>query len=235
MRESFIFYKSFYDAIETLGEKAQLKLYKSIMKLNFNCCENVTELEQLCDDIETTLQQNRNVFAQFLLIKPQILANSKRYFNGLKGASHGALGGAPAGNTNAAKNNPKTTPNKNDNVNVNGLGVNSPPTPPQENSHNFYSEYKNVGLTDSQYQSLLGLTQSTQALNLIIEEFASAIETGKENAFTYELPNAHFERLKQFWKWRKKHPPKQDVPKLSSYEDFYNYLTGLPKDEVQIE
>ena len=119
MRESFIFYKSFYDAIETLGEKAQLKLYKSIMKLNFNCCENVTELEQLCDDIETTLQQNRNVFAQFLLIKPQILANSKRYFNGLKGASHGALGGAPAGNTNAAKNNPKTTPNKNDNVNVN--------------------------------------------------------------------------------------------------------------------
>ena len=125
--------------------------------------------------------------------------------------------------------------NVNDNVNVNGLGVNSPPTPPQENSHNFYSEYKNVGLTDSQYQSLLGLTQSTQALNLIIEEFASAIETGKENAFTYELPNAHFERLKQFWKWRKKHPPKQDVPKLSSYEDFYNYLTGLPKDEVQIE
>lgn len=130
MRDSFIFYKSFYDAIEILGEKAQLKLYKSIMKLNFNCCENVTELEQLCDEIETSLKQNRNVFAQFLLIKPQILANFSRYLNGSKGKSHGALGGAPKGNKNASKNNPKTTPNIfNENVfnvfneNENGVGV----------------------------------------------------------------------------------------------------------------
>lgn len=97
MRDNFIFFKSFYDAISCLGEKAQLKLYKSIMKLNFNCCENMTELEQLCDEIETDLKQNRNVFAQFLLIKPHILKSMEASFNG-------RLGGAPDGNKNAKKN-----------------------------------------------------------------------------------------------------------------------------------
>ncbi len=134
MRESFVFYKSFYDAINLLGEKSQLKLYKSIMKLNFNCCETMTEIEQLCDEIETELKQNRHTFAQFLLIKPQILANFNKYLNGCKGADSGRLGGAPKGNKNAVKNNHKTTPNENEecrmsnenaneneNVNVNGV------------------------------------------------------------------------------------------------------------------
>lgn len=131
MKESFVFYKSFYDAINLLGEKAQLKLYKSIMKLNFNCCKTMTEIEQLCDEIETELKQNRHTFAQFLLIKPQILANFSKYLNGCKGADSGHLGGAPKGNNNAGKNNPKTTPNENvfneeckmNNENENGVGL----------------------------------------------------------------------------------------------------------------
>lgn len=242
MRDSFIFYKSFYDAIETLGEKSQLKLYKSIMKLNFNCCENVTELGQLCDEIETSLKQNRNVYAQFLLIKPQILANFSRYLNGLKGKSHGVLGGAPKGNKNASKNNPKTTPNIfnenvfnvfNENVlNENGVGV----VNEEKNTHNFYGEYKNVGLTAEQHQKLIALTQSSQALDIVITDFGRAIEKGKEQAFSYELPNAHFERLKDYWEWRKKHPPRQNspnTPKLKTYDDFYNFING--SEEVMNE
>ena len=100
MRESFVFFKSFYEAIDQLGEKAQLKLYKAIMKMNFNQCKNVTELEQLCDEIETDLKQNRHVFAQFLLIKPHIINSAKQHYKGI-------LGGAPKGNKNALKNNPK--------------------------------------------------------------------------------------------------------------------------------
>lgn len=123
MRESFVFYKSFYDAINLLGEKAQLKLYKSVMKLNFNCCENETEMLQLCDEIETELKQNRHTFAQFLLIKPQILANFNKYLAGCKGASKGCLGGAPKGNKNASKNNPKTTPNENEECRMNNVNV----------------------------------------------------------------------------------------------------------------
>ena len=78
MKDSFIFYKSFYDAISLLGEKAQLKLYQSIMRLNYNQCESMTEVMQLCDDIESTLQHSRSTFAQWLLIKPQLLANIQR-------------------------------------------------------------------------------------------------------------------------------------------------------------
>lgn len=93
MRENFLFYKSYYEAISLLGEKSQLKLYKSIMKMYFNCCENVTEMERLCDEIETEIKQNRNVYATFLLIKPTILKSIKNYHNGLKGKNYGTLGG----------------------------------------------------------------------------------------------------------------------------------------------
>ena len=97
MRDSFVFFRSFYESIECLGEKSQLKLYKAIMKLNFNCCENVTELEQLCDEIETNLKQNRNVYGTFLALRPHIMKSMKASFNG-------RLGGAPEENKNAKKN-----------------------------------------------------------------------------------------------------------------------------------
>ena len=117
--DSFVFYESFAEAAATLGDKARLKLYDAVVKLGLSCAEDETTLNQVCADIESSLAQSRNVFAQFLLIKPQILANFKRKLNGRKGAEFGALGGAPKGNTNATKNNPKTTPNVNVNVNVN--------------------------------------------------------------------------------------------------------------------
>ena len=117
--DSFVFYESFAEAAATLGDKARLKLYDAVVKLGLSCAEDEPTLNQVCADIESSLAQSRNVFAQFLLIKPQILANFKRKMNGRKGAEFGRLGGAPKGNTNAAKNNPKTTPNVNVNVNVN--------------------------------------------------------------------------------------------------------------------
>lgn len=119
MRDSFVFYSSFAQAANMLGDKARLKLYDAVVKLGLCCAENVSELEQTCNEIESKLVQNRNAFAQFLLIKPQIIANFTRYINGRKGAEYGRLGGAPVGNRNAAKNNPETTPNVNVNVNVN--------------------------------------------------------------------------------------------------------------------
>ena len=118
-RDSFVFYSSFALAANTLGDKARLKLYDSVVKLGLCCAENETELNQVCADIESSLIQNRNVFAQFLLIKPQIISNFKKFINGSKGKEYGALGGAPKGNKNATKNNPKTTPNVNVNDNVN--------------------------------------------------------------------------------------------------------------------
>ena len=79
MREYFKFYRNFYEAIETLGEKSQLLLYKSVMKLYFNRAKNVTELEQICTEIETKLKQKRNVYGTFLAIKPLIMKSLKAY------------------------------------------------------------------------------------------------------------------------------------------------------------
>lgn len=105
--DSFIFYRSFLDAIEEADDKSQLQLYRAISLYALNREEP---------------QLKGMVKAVWMVIKPQIDANFRRYVNGCKGASHGKKGGAPKGNTNARKqpqNNPKTTPNYNPNENNN--------------------------------------------------------------------------------------------------------------------
>lgn len=70
MKESFIFYRSFYEAIEDLPDEEQLKIYKAIFKLALN------DEEVNLDGISNTI---------FKLIKPQLKANNDRYENGKKG------------------------------------------------------------------------------------------------------------------------------------------------------
>lgn len=69
-KESFVFYRSFYEALQDLKDKDRLKVYDSICELALNNKE--TELTGVSKTI-------------FTLIKPQILANVKRYENGKKG------------------------------------------------------------------------------------------------------------------------------------------------------
>lgn len=107
-RESFIFYKSFYESIKELDPLDQVQIYDAIFKYQFEAEE--IELKGICKSI-------------FTLIIPQLEANNKRYLNGLKG-------GAPKGNRNATKKQPKNNleltkkqpnenVNENDNENVN--------------------------------------------------------------------------------------------------------------------
>ena len=105
MRESFIFYKSFYDSMKELDPKDQAKIYEAIFKYQFE--NKKIELTGIPKVI-------------FTLILPQLEANNKRYENGKKG-------GAPIGNKNASKTTKKQPKNNqtitkkqpNDNVNVN--------------------------------------------------------------------------------------------------------------------
>lgn len=99
MRENFIFFRNYYEAISQLGEKSQLILYKNVMKLMFNRCETETELEQLCAEIETELYQKRSVFGTFLAIKPSLMKSAKA-------SLIGSFGGAPIDNKNAQKKQP---------------------------------------------------------------------------------------------------------------------------------
>ena len=192
MRNSFTFYKSFYDAIEILGEKAQLKLYKSIMKLNFNCCENVTELEQLCDEIETELKQNRNVFAQFLLMKPHLLKSAKASINGEKG-------GAPEGNSNAKKTSEKQANIKDKSIKDKDKSIKDKDKDKEETEiskdiskeeKKGYGEFANVFLSEDEYDKLRELY--AHHLKDAINRLSSYIEAnGKKYKSCYAVLGKH--------------------------------------------
>ena len=72
----------------------------------------------------------------------------------------------------------------------------------------LYGTYQNVSLDDNQYQSLLALCLSEKLLNELINSFSINIEVGKEQPYKADLPNAHFERLKSYYNYRKKNPDK---------------------------
>ena len=109
-RDSFIFYRSFYETISDLNDKQQLQIYKAIAEFSLN--DNSIDL----DGISKTI---------FKLIQPILLANKKKYLNGLKGAEHGLKGGRPKKQDNPPNNPPNNPPhnppnkNVNENVNVN--------------------------------------------------------------------------------------------------------------------
>ena len=86
-REAVLFYKSFDEAISMLSDEDQLAVYRAITK--YGLYGEETELTGAAGAI-------------FLLAKPQIDANNRRYENGKKG-------GAPKGNQNATKSKKKTT------------------------------------------------------------------------------------------------------------------------------
>ncbi len=122
-KDSFIFYRSFYEALKELPKENQLNVYGAIMELSLNGKD--TQLQ----GIDKTI---------FTLIKPQIEANNKRYENGSKG-------GRPK-NQDETKPKPKdnqkitkTKPNKNVNDNVN-------------DNYNNYGEFELVCLSQEKYE-----------------------------------------------------------------------------------
>jgi len=103
-KESFIFYRSFYEAIKDLDCDTKVEIYDAICEYSLN--QNETKIEGMGKAILT-------------LIKPQIDANLKRYKNG-------CFGGRPKTKTkpNENQNETKPKPNDNDNVNVNVNSLN---------------------------------------------------------------------------------------------------------------
>jgi hypothetical protein len=100
-RDSFVFYRSFYEALKELPEKEKAQIFDAIA--SFSLDENIPEL----DGISKTI---------FILIKPQLEANNKKYINGKQ----------PKNKQNISKKEVKTKQkrsktegNVNENVNVN--------------------------------------------------------------------------------------------------------------------
>ena len=168
-RESFIFYRSFFEAISELNSKEKLKIYDAICELALN--KNDTKL--------TGIPQ-----AIFTLIKPQIVANTERYENGAKGKEYGKLGGRPKKNNpiGVLNKNPKETPNNNvnvnENVNVNAnANVSDSCVDGLQKVIDFYNN--NIGMiTPYGYEILSDYAEEMQP-DLIILALKKAVEANK--------------------------------------------------------
>ena len=73
MRDSVLFYRSFYDALKNIPSDERLKVYDAIME--YGMYDRNPDLDGVA-------------LAIFLLAKPQIDANNKRYENGCKAKKH---------------------------------------------------------------------------------------------------------------------------------------------------
>ena len=69
-RDSVVFYRSFYEAVKELEPTQQAEVYNAVFEFGLNGIE--PQISGIAKSI-------------FTLIKPQILANNARYFNGQKG------------------------------------------------------------------------------------------------------------------------------------------------------
>ena len=113
-RDSCIFYRSFYEAITNLPKENQLNLFVAIFELSLNR----TEIE--LEGIEKTI---------FMLIRPQIEANIKRFNNGNTDKKHSQKEPKPKQNRSKTEAKPKQNESKseannnNNNNNNNNEGV----------------------------------------------------------------------------------------------------------------
>lgn len=102
-RDSCVFYRSFFEAIELLPVEYQLSMLKAIFSYSM-------------DFKEPSFSGVEN--AVWTLIKPQLDANIKKWENGCKGGKHGVKGGRPK-TPKKPQENPNLTPNVNKKENLN--------------------------------------------------------------------------------------------------------------------
>ena len=107
MRDSCVFYRSFFESIRLLPKKYQLQFYEAL----FNYALNEEPPERL----------SGSAAALFKALQPQIDANNRRYENGCKGGrpKKNLTETKQKPNNNLTETKPKRNDNDNDNVNVN--------------------------------------------------------------------------------------------------------------------
>lgn len=104
MRESFIIYRSFFEAIKDLELEQQAKVFNAICEYSLNGIE--VELNGVCSTV-------------FKLIKPQLQANNNRYKSGCYGAKIKQEQSKSKAKRKQTRSKGKANDNVNDNVNVN--------------------------------------------------------------------------------------------------------------------
>lgn len=164
MRDTLIFYRSFYEAIKELPEKNQAELYIAIFEYSLNF--NEVQLSGLSKTI-------------FLLIKPQLEANNKRFENGKKAKKNQKVSKTQA---KPNQNESKTEANNNNNLNNNEKEV----------IENWEFE-KNQFLRDEgwMYKFCTEMNIDYSALKVLIKDFIVQTELKEDHKTCKELKK-HF-------------------------------------------
>ncbi len=126
MRDSFIFYRSFFEATKPLNAEQKASLFDAICRYSLDLEE--MQLDPICE-------------AMFALIKPQLDANYKRWENSKKGGrpNQTKTKVKPKRNQKLTKLKPNVNVNDNDNDNVN---------------ENIHTHFKHLSITYSDYNKL---------------------------------------------------------------------------------
>ena len=224
MKESFVFYKSFYEALHKLQDK----------ELKADLFEAICELALYDNDIELTNAVGTIIMD---LIRPQIVANNKRYINGKKG-------GAPIGNQNAKKepmvdkeNKTKTTkkqpknnqkqPNVNVNENVN-VNVNDNNKRNIKEKKTTYGDFNNVLLSDDEYHKLEESNLLTY-INRLSSYIASSGKRYKSHYATilnWSRKDNEHRTVKDVPEWFNKDLKTKDEEMTEEEKKIYEYITG---------
>ena len=162
-RDSFIFYRSYYEAMSGLKDRDKLQLFNAISELSLN--ENELKLTGICKNI-------------FTVIKPQIVANSERYENGKKGGrpkkeTTGFEKEKTIGFENEKPNNnvnENVNDNKKENIKEKASEDKSSTATAKANKHR-YGKYNHVLLKDEELQSLKEDYQNWEELIEYLDEY----------------------------------------------------------------
>lgn len=183
MKDSFVFYKSFFEAIEKLPEECQLEAYRSITKLAlFGEDEEPTGLASIV----------------YIMAKPQIEANFEKYENGRKG-------GAPKGNKNAKRKQPMVELENNQKQPVVDLVV-SEKQPPVEFKNNKKQPNVNVNVNDNVISSNEDKAKSVS--RFVAPTLAEIQEYCKEKGFNVDAASIYDHYTANGWVQGKNKPIK---------------------------
>lgn len=210
-RNSFVFYRSFADCINTCPPEVQLTLYRAVV-------------DYALDQVPPTFNDDRNgafLTAIWAVIVPQLDANTRRYLNGCKGGCpSGITKPTMKGNQNARKQNQNKTKTK-PNVNVNDNdNVNDNVVIPFESA--LFRETWDVLRRQPKWR-----TKTTTALQKCLDQLSQYPEPFAVDLMNTAIANNYqgvvfSSTPRDFETWRREHPEtKKTTPQpITSFDEL---------------
>lgn len=205
MRDSFVFYKSFYESIRKLSDDIQIQIFRAIVEYALYENEEV-ELNVISESL-------------FALIKPQLNANINRYENGKRG-------GRPKGENN--QNETESKPNNNQTITKAKPKHNQNETKTKPNHNQSETKAKpNVNVNVNDNDNVNDINMFTEQVD---EQAFEQNEQEIEHVHEKEDWEVEFE---EFWKIYPRKQSKQNAIKL--YKKLYatsrngDILAGLKR------